>query len=427
MQPNLCQIIGVLDNGIAGLIPAALTVLQQADVVIGGTRVLALFAEQIGNAETLDLTGNLSKVPAWIETAWQQNKKVVVLASGDPLCHGIAGFLLKKLPAENLEIIPNLSSIQLAFAKAKLTWEDAKICSVHSKDAGEWYLGADQRHGLYPLLQAITQHSKLAILTSPENSPARIARLLLMEDLADEFHIAVLENLLQADEKTFLNLSVAEIATQRFNGNNVVLLWRKQLQKPEPIFGFADETFQQRKPEKGLITKREVRAVSLARMQLRADSIVWDIGAGSGSVGIEAARLCRLGHVYAIEKNVEDSEIALANAKQFGLHNYTFLNAKAPEGLDGWANPDAVFIGGSGGELANLITYGLERLNPGGCLVMNFVTLENLATAIAALKANEAHWDVTQLQAARSQPILQMHRLAAENPVWIVTATKDEK
>lgn len=426
MQPNLCQIIGVLDNGIAGLTPAALTALQQADLVIGGTRVLALFAEQISQAECLDLTGQLSKVPEWIETAWQQQKKVVVLASGDPLCHGIAGFLLKKLSAENLEIIPNLSSIQLAFAKAKLTWEDAKICSVHSKDAGEWYLGADQRHGLYPLLQSITQHSKLAILTSPENTPNRIARLLLMEQLADNFNIAVMENLLQADEKAFLDLSIAEIAHQHFNGNNVVLLWRKQPQQPKKIFGFADDEFQQRKPEKGLITKREVRAVSLARMQLKPDSIVWDIGAGSGSVGIEAARLCRLGHVYAIEKNVEDSEIALANAQKFGLHNYSFLNAKAPEGLEHWANPDAVFIGGSGGELANLINYCLQRLNPGGCLVMNFVTIENLATAVEALKANQARWDITQLQAARSQPILQMHRLVAENPVWIVTATKDE-
>ena len=425
MQRNPCQIIGVLDNGIAGLTPAALTALQQADLVIGGTRVLALFAEQISTAERLDLTGQLSKVPEWIETGWQQNKKIVVLASGDPLCHGIAGFLLKKLDADKLEIIPNLSSIQLAFAKAKLTWEDAKICSVHSKDAGEWHSGADQHHGLYALLQTITQHSKLAILTSPDNCPNRIARLLLMENLADDFNIAVLENLLQADEKAFLNLSVAEIAHQSFNGNNVVLLWRKQPQKSELIFGFADETFQQRKPEKGLITKREVRAVSLARMQLKSDSIVWDIGAGSGSVGIEAARLCRFGHVYAIEKNEVDSEIALANVQQFGLHNYTFLNAKAPEGLDTWTNPDAVFIGGSGGELANLISYCLQRLNPGGCLVMNFVTIENLATAVEALKTNEARWDVTQLQASRSQPILQMHRMSAENPVWIVTATKD--
>jgi precorrin-6Y C5,15-methyltransferase (decarboxylating) len=425
MKLNPCQIIGVLDNGIASLTPATLNALQQADLVIGATRVLALFAEQISQAECKDLTGHITQVPEWVKTGQEQHKKVVVLASGDPLCHGMGGFLLKKLDAKNLEIFPNLSSIQLAFAKAKLPWEDVKICSVHSKDTGEWYPGADQRHGLYPLLQAITQHSKLAILTSPENNPNRIARLLIMENLADDFNIAVMENLLQDDEKVCLDLSVAEISHLPFNGNNVVLLWRKQPPKLTSLFGFADEEFQQRKPEKGLITKREVRAVSLARMQLKSNSIVWDIGAGSGSVGIEAAKLCCDGHVYAIEKNKEDSEIALANAKQFGIHNYTLLNAKAPEGLEHWANPDAVFIGGSGGELANLISHCLQRLNPGGCLVMNFVTIENLATAVEALKTQNIGWDVTQLQASRSQPILQMHRLAAENPVWIVTAVKD--
>jgi precorrin-6Y C5,15-methyltransferase (decarboxylating) len=165
-----------------------------------------------------------------------------------------------------------------------------------------------------------------------------------------------------------------------------------------------------------------VRAVSLARVQLRADSVVWDIGAGSGSVGLEAARLCPQGHVFAIEKNEADYAIAWRNHAAFGVSNYTLRHGKAPEGLDDWPDPDAVFVGGSGGELAGLIGQVLRRLRPGGRLVMNFVTLENLATATQALQSLNADWDVLQLQAARSRPILHMHRMAAENPVWLVCA-----
>jgi len=104
------------------------------------------------------------------------------------------------------------------------------------------------------------------------------------------------------------------------------------------------------------------------------------------------------------------------------VHNYTLVHGKAPAGLEDWADPDAVFIGGSGGELAELIARILARLKPGGWLVMNFVTIENLAVAVDALKAAGAQWDVLQLQASRSKPILHMHRMAAENPVWIVCA-----
>ena len=144
--------------------------------------------------------------------------------------------------------------------------------------------------------------------------------------------------------------------------------------------------------------------------------------AGSGSVGLEAARLCPQGHVYAIEKNEADVAIAGRNRAAFGVSNHTLVHGKAPAHLADWPDPDAVFIGGSGGELAGLITGCLGRLRPGGWLVMNVVTLENLATATQALAAGGATWDVVQLQAARSQPILDLHRLAAENPVWIVCA-----
>lgn len=424
---NKCQIVGVLDNGLGGLSTPALEALRNADVVIAATRVLKLFSAVINSAEGKDLSGNLSKVPEWINQALAEQKKVVVLATGDPLCHGIGSFLSKKLGAKKCQLIPNVSTIQLAFSSIGIAWQDARICSVHHQDAGEWQRGAGAEHGFYALLQDISQYDKLAVLTSPENNPARIARMLVAENMADLFTMVVAENLLCEDEKIFQGLSIAELAEQSFSGNDVVILSRHQAKESELLFGYADAAFKQRKPDKGLITKREVRAVSLARMQLTAASIVWDIGAGSGSIGIEAAKLCYQGHIYAVEKNVADFAIAGENANNFALHNYTLIENKAPAGMECWPAPNAVFIGGSGGELAELITLCLEKLQTNGWLVMNFVTLENLNTALETLKQSSAIWDITQLQASRSQPILHMNRMRAENPVWIVSAQKAEQ
>ncbi|WP_367847415.1 precorrin-6y C5,15-methyltransferase (decarboxylating) subunit CbiE [Rhodoferax sp. WC2427] len=418
-----CRIVGVLDDGIASLSASALQHLQAAQLVIGGTRTLQLFADQIApGAQQRDLTGALSQVPEWIRAAQADALRVVVLATGDPLCHGIAAYLASRLCIEAIEVVPNVSTLQLACARLGLPWQEMKFASVHSQDAGDWVAGSPPAHGLYALLRDIRQHDRLAILTSPHNTPDRIARMLVTEGLADGFEMAVAERLCQPGERIVSGMAMSAAAQMPFADPNVVLLWRTTLRPPQVLFGLPDARFEQRHPEKGLITKNEVRAVSLARMQLTSHSVVWDIGAGSGAVGLEAARLCRHGHVYAIEKNADDCAIVQRNRLAMGISNHGLLHGKAPEGLHGWADPDAVFIGGSGGELAELIALVLKRLKPQGWLVMNFVTIENLGVAVASLKAQGASWDVLQLQASRSKPILHMHRMAAENPVWIVCA-----
>ena len=418
-----CRIVGVLDDGVASLGATALQHLQTAQLVIGGTRTLQLFAAQIApGAQQRDLTGALSQVPEWIRAAQADALRVVVLATGDPLCHGIAAYLASRLCIEAIEVVPNVSTLQLACARLGLPWQEMKFASVHSQDAGDWVAGSPPSHGLYALLRDIRQHDRLAILTSPHNTPDRIARMLVTEGLADGFEMAVAERLCQPQERIVSGMAVRAAAQMPFADPNVVLLWRTTLRPPQVLFGLPDATFEQRHPEKGLITKNEVRAVSLARMQLTAGSVVWDIGAGSGSVGLEAARLCRNGHVYAIEKNVDDVAIVQRNRLALAISNHSLVHGKAPEGLQDWADPDAVFIGGSGGELAELIALILKRLKPQGWLVMNFVTIENLGVAVATLKTQGATWDVLQLQASRSKPILHMNRMAAENPVWIVCA-----
>lgn len=419
----MCSFIGVLDNGAASLSQEALLVLRDAKHIIAGSRLLAMLAEDITQARHYDLTGQLKQVPDWINAALAKNETVAVLATGDPLCHGIAGFLAGKLDPNRVRILPNLSTIQLAFSELKLPWQAASIVSVHSQDAGEWTRGATPTHGLYELAQRCRRHDLLAILTSPDNTPARIARLLQIEGLADAFEMAIAEALKQPEQRVSVWLTVDEVAKNSYLDPNVVVLKRKTAVPTPVLFGVSDDRFQQRKPEKGLITKREVRAVSLGRMQLTRSSIVWDIGAGSGSVGLEAARLCSDGHVFAIEKNADDMANVEQNQAAWGISNYSFVHGKAPQHLDTWPDPDAVFIGGSGGELVELIALCLGRLRPNGWLVMNFVTLENLSTAVETLKQLGADWDVCQIQASRSSPILNMHRLQAENPVWVVSAT----
>ena len=421
-----CALIGILDDGWSGLSAQAHARLAAADLIVGARRTLELVAPQLPfRVKQQAMDGQLGRVPAWVQEAREAGLSVAVLATGDPLCHGIGAFLIGKLGADAIEVLPAASTLQLAFARLKKTWQSARIVSVHSRDAGEWSVGATPEHGLYGLVRAAAEHALIGVFTGPENSPDRIARALIAAGHGDDFRLSVAARLGQPDESVAADLPLADAAARRFPDPNIVVLERIAPPDPRAIFGFDDADFVQRTPEKGLITKQEARALSLAKLRLRPDSRVWDIGAGSGSVGLEAARLARHGHVWAIEKNTADAANARENARRLKASNYTLVEGKAPDGLDAWPDPDAVFIGGSGGELAELIRLVLARLRPGGRLVMNFITLENLATATAALGAAGVAWDVVQLQASRSQPILDMHRLAAHNPVWIVSAGKD--
>lgn len=425
----VCTIVGILDDGWAGLADAARARLAGASLVIGAGRTLALVRPRLAaDAEVRDMDGALTQSPAWIEAALAAGRHVAVLATGDPLCHGVAGYLIGKLGAARVEVLPAPSTLQIAMARFRKTWQDVAIASCHGKDAGEWRVGATPDHGLYPLMRAIAQNRRVFAFTGPENDPARLARALIAAGYGEDAKFSVACRLLLPDEAVFAELAPADAANMVFPGPGVVFVERTDEQLP-PDFGLEDAEYIQRTPENGLITKQEVRALSLARLRLKPDAVVWDIGAGSGAVGLEAARLAPQGHIWAIEKNADDAANARANAARWRVGNYTLVEGRAPAFLDAWPDPDAVFVGGSGSELAGLIRLILRRLKPAGRLVMNFVTLENLATATATIKEVDTNlnvrWDVVQLQASRSQPILDMHRMAAQNPVWIVTARKE--
>ena len=429
MSDPRCLILGILDDGWDGLSATGRARLAASRVVIGARRTLDLVAPHLGKeVELRDMDGALGKTPEWVRAALADHLPVTVLATGDPLCHGIARFLIDRIGAASVEVLPAPSTIALACARLKKPWQDAAVRSCHGANAGEWAVGATPEHGLYAIVRAVAEHARVVSFTSPHNSPDRVARALLAAGYGDRLRISVAARLCLPDEEIFADLMLAEAAAREFPDPNIVVIDRAVPSAARGVFGFEDGDFVQRQPRSdqsgGLITKLEARAVSLAKLGLRADSLVWDIGAGSGSVGLEASRIARLGHVWAIEKNTGDAANARENARRLQATNYTLVEGKAPDGLDAWPDPDAVFIGGSGGELAHLIELCLARMKPAGRLVMNFVTLENLATATTTFAAAGAEWEVTMLSAARSQPILDMHRLAAQNPVWIVTARR---
>ncbi|MEF8714548.1 MAG: precorrin-6y C5,15-methyltransferase (decarboxylating) subunit CbiE [Accumulibacter sp.] len=425
-SPEPCTLIGILDDGWAGLSDSARQRLAVAELVIGTGRTLALVRPWLSATAIIrDMDGALGALPDWILSARAAGQRVAVLATGDPLCHGIASWLTDRLGRDGVDILPNVSTLQLAFARFKTPWQDIRIASCHRADAGEWFVGATPAHGLYPLMRVIARYPRVALFTSPENDPARLARALITAGYGDELKISIACRLQMPDERLFADLAANQVAAMSFPEPNIVLVERSA-DPGGPAFGLEDLEYRQRSPEKGLITKQEARALSLAKLRIQPAAVVWDIGAGAGSVGLEAARLAPFGHVWAIEKNAADAANARANAAHRRIGNYTLVEGRAPVGLDTWPDPDAVFIGGSGGELATLIEQVLTRLKAGGRLVMNFVTLENLATATAALNERHAVWDLVQLQASRSQPILDMHRLAAQNPIWVVTARRSE-
>lgn len=403
---NKIKVIGVGECGASSLTDELIHTIHKADLLVGGERLLSFFPEAKG--ERVVLKGGLAAVVERLAEL-AEGQSAVVLASGDPLFFGIAGYLSSRLGRERLDILPHLSSVQLVFAKLGESWQDAQLESLHGRP-------------IQGLAQRLDGRAKIALLTDDVNTPSALAAYLLHFEM-NEYEAFVGEDLGGPDEQ-FTHWSLADMAEAEFGPLNVVVLRRLKDTPPARVgFGFADEEFHQRKPEKGLITKREVRVFSLSELRLSERSVVWDIGAGSGSVAVECARLAKYGQVFAIEKNEGDLQNVEANKIKFRT-DFPVIHAKAPEGLSELPDPNAVFIGGSGGELKELIHLCGERLQSGGRVVVNAVTIETLHDAMKSMQEAGLAPEVTLLQTARSKPILNMTRFEGLNPIYVITGTK---
>jgi precorrin-6Y C5,15-methyltransferase (decarboxylating) len=322
--------------------------------------------------------------------------------------------------------------MQLAFARVKESWDDAVLTSVHAKP-------------IENLLDVVENAKKVGIFTDDKNTPSRIADFLLKHGLGG-FKAYVCENLGGEDERV-TEAQLEDLVDMEFSPLNVVILVKKdeeakELSKPpswvttqgseEPqrawTIGIPDEEFFQRTPQKGLITKAEVRVISLSKMKISSQSVVWDIGAGSGSVSIEAALIATSGVVYAIEKNSEDIENIKKNINKFGVKNVRVIHGVAPDCLDEVKDyPDSVFIGGSSGNMKEIIVRCAKRLKPHGKIVINAATIENLYEATRGLKECNFNCDVTLLSVARSKEIIGLTRFEALNPIFVISGKRNNE
>jgi precorrin-6Y C5,15-methyltransferase (decarboxylating) len=304
--------------------------------------------------------------------------------------------------------------MQLAFARVKESWEDAFLANL----AGQ---------SIERVIDKVRSAETVGLFTSEQWPPAAVARALLDEGI-DSFQAYVCENLGSPDERVTQG-SLADIAKDSFGPLNVMILVRKA-RAAEPgqagnrLFGNADECFLQSRPKRGLLTPAEVRALALAELALRPDSVVWDVGAGSGSVGLEAARIAHAGTVHAVEMDPDDHQLIRENARRFGVTNLQPVLGRAPEAWADLPDPDAIYVGGSGRDVAMLVEKAWERLKPGGRLVTACNSIENLAAVHALLRSRSGDAAYWMVNIARGIEQMDRIRFEAINPMFLIAGTK---
>ena len=395
-----------------GLTPKDLTaehlkIIQKADILVGGKRLLDHFEQCSAQKKAIDK--NIKDVIDFVKNR-MASKSIVVLASGDPLFFGIGSRLVKALGSENVVIYPNISSVAAGFARIKEPWSNVRVVSLHGRDNEN------------VLFKALETENVVAVFTDPKHNPARLAQRLIEEDFMN-FSLCVLESLGTADER-FNWYRPDQAAGMVFAEPNLVFL-KKCPQDPKlkkPLYlGMPDNCYHH---QQGLITKSEIRAITLSKLRLLKDHVLWDLGAGSGSVAIEASLLVPAGRVFALEKNPERIQQIEINKSQFGVKNLEAMHAVLPEGLEGLPRPDRIFIGGGGRDLANIINAAVPFLKPDGLVVVNTVLIPNIQTATETLRALDFKTSKVQVQIGRSRDMPWGDRLEGQNPIWIISGIR---
>ena len=405
------HIVGIGDDGVEGMTAQARRVLEGADVLLGPESCAALLPKSL--AARLEIAANLEELCEKIDAAG--GRQLVVLASGDPLFYGTARYVCAKLGKDRFEVVPHVSSMQLAFARVKESWEDAFLANL----AGQ---------SIERVVDKIRTSETVGLFTSEQWPPAAVARTLLDEGI-DYFQAYVCENLGSPDERVTQG-SLADIAKDSFGPLNVMILVRKAKAADAPgqvgrrLFGNPDECFLQSRPKRGLLTPAELRALALAELSLEPNSVVWDVGAGSGSVSLEAARIAHAGSVHAIEMDPDDHRLITANAERFGVANLRAVLGKAPEAWKDLPDPDAIYVGGSGRDVQMLVEEAWKRLKAGGRLVTACNSIENLAAVHALLRARATDAAYWMVNVARGVEQLDRIRFESLNPSFLIAATK---
>lgn len=404
MTQQKIYLVGAGIKGWEGFSTKALNIIAKADVLIGHQRHLDIFQDFHGEKRTL---GDLSDLLEFLQLT---EKRVAILSSGDPTFFGISRFLLRNLPKERIEIFANVTSMQYAFSRIKEPWDDAIFVSVHGR-------------GMHKAIDKIIASEKACVLTDKVNTPSAIA-LELIERGAEGYEAWLCEDLGMPSEK-FTRTTVRGLLELTPSELNILILIRTY--EPNlvqyPLMGIDDEEFH---TSKKLITKLEVRAVTLAKLQIQDDLVMWDIGAGSCSVSIEASNLMPNGRVFAVERNPQCIGFINENMKKFCARNIKLVEAFAPDGLDDLPDPDRIFIGGAGGQLEEIIDAADKRLKPDGIIVLNAVTLDTLTKAVEFLEDHGYYVETVCVNISKTRRLTEYKMFEAQNPVYVISAIKEK-
>lgn len=402
MKKGVIKVIGLGQN-FGDLFPSYREIINNANVLVGGRRQLELFSHL--DAEKIQITPPIQKVINEIRQRLGEN--IVVVSDGDPLLYGIGKTLIKEFGKDLVEIYPNVSTAQRAGAKLGISFPELHIVSLHGRD------------NFLKLLNGITWYDIVGIYTDNTYNPQYIAQRLL--DIgACNFKMFVFENLEQQDEK-IKEYKLCDAAKEEFAPLNFVILKRLKKREIDPYLGMDDDLFYK---DKGQITKREIRVVSIAKLELKEDSFFVDIGAGSGSVSIEAATIIKRGRIIAIEKNKLRAELIEKNKKRFGIYSIEVIKDSASNVISSLPQLDKVFIGGGLMEDPELLIHCYNRLKPNGKIVANIVVLESLLKSINLCRKYNISYEITQLSVNRGKGIGDGFRLSPINPVFILCIKK---
>ena len=390
-------LVGMGSGTYAGLTVAGAQAVRRAGYIIGARRLLdALPDDCAPDRAALYKTDEII-----VLLREKQGVETVVLFSGDTGFYSGAPALCRALDAAGLAytVEPGVSSVQLLAAALGRPWQDWRLVSAHGCDCD----AAAQCRAGQPTF----------FLTGGRETPATLCARLAEAGYGDAA-ATVGENLGTAAQRLVPG-TVAALAQQQFAPLSVLLVERC----PAPLRrtpGLPDEAFIRGKTP---MTKQEVRAAVLAKLAVQSGDTLWDVGAGTGSVSVEMALAAPWGRVFAAECDADACELIRANRTKFGVHNLHLTEGRAPEALADWPAPDAVFIGGSKGNLRTIVDAALAA-NPDARLCISAIALETLQEAVAALTAHGLAAQVTQIAVSRTKAAGSLHLLMANNPIFLV-------
>lgn len=413
--------------------------LRASDAVLASNRLFDVFTRYGEYEAVREKVMVINKVDETLSFIRENlgKKAIVLLASGDPMFFGIGRKVIEQCGPDHVEIVPDVSSIQAAFSRIKVSWSDAFLLSLHG---GQPLAKGRKRYGMDDLPSLVVRHEKIAILTDEKNNPAVISRQLLAHPELPPVKVFVCERLGYGEAERIVEGTPEALARQTFADPNVVILVRYAVEEKDEIragaasyeeapgptqadllFGLSEGVIAH---SEGLITKDEIRAVSIHKLKLPAEGVLWEIGAGSGSVSVEACRVSPLLRVYAVERDAGQVRHAKENGVRFGASHMTVIEGEAPEALMELPPPDRVFIGGSGGKLPEIIEAVTERMSK-GIIVLNAVTLETVNGALPLLESKGFKVGMSQVSVSRMNTIGGGRFMAALNPVFIISGERE--